>query len=277
MRTTIDRRRFLVLSGAAAAWAATACAGDDDSPESAAPTATSAGAAPSPTVQAGADAAAVGLRWYGQSMFLLTSPAGARIVLDPFNDIGYRIPPILNTDAATITHEHPDHNNDALGGGTATVLRGLTADGWADIDEIVDDIRIRTVQSFHDDQQGAQRGRNAIFVFEIAGLRFVHLGDLGHPLDDTHVAGIGGPVDALMVPVGGNFTIDAPQATEIVARLQPKLVFPMHYKTEKIPFPLATVDAFLEGKSVQRVGSTTTRITPDALPDETTTFVLDYE
>jgi hypothetical protein len=42
-------------------------------------------------------------------------------------------------------------------------------------------------------------------------------------------------------------------------------------------FPLATVDPFLEGKIVQRVGSTTARLSKDALPPETTVMVLDYE
>jgi L-ascorbate metabolism protein UlaG (beta-lactamase superfamily) len=227
-------------------------------------------------VTTGADAGAVGLRWFGQSMFLLTSPGGTTVLLDPFNDIGYTVPPPLDSDAATITHEHPDHNNGALGGTASTVLRGLTADGWADIDQAFGDVRVFTVQSFHDAVQGTERGRNAIFVFETGGLRIVHLGDLGHALDNSQVGAFGGPVDVLMVPVGGAFTIDADSATTIVDQISPKLVYPMHYKTDAIAFPLATVDAFLEGKTVQRVGSTTTSIGADALPDETTVQVLDY-
>jgi len=79
------------------------------------------------------------------------------------------------------------------------------------------------------------------------------------------------------VPVGGIFTIDAAGATELVAALQPKLVFPMHYKTDRTATPLATVDPFLEGKTVERVSSTTTRLSRETLPAETTVRVLDYE
>jgi L-ascorbate metabolism protein UlaG (beta-lactamase superfamily) len=227
------------------------------------------------TVEAGADAGAVGLQWFGQSMFLLTSPGGTTVLLDPFNDIGYTVPPPFDSDAATITHEHPDHNNDTLGG-TAEVLRGLTADGWAEIDQSFGDVRVFTVPSYHDAAQGAERGNNAIFVYETGGLRIAHLGDLGHALTDEQLGPLAGPVDVLMVPVGGAFTIDAAVATEVANQLQPKIVFPMHYKTDAVAFPLATVDAFLEGKDVQRVGSTTTRLVKAELPAQTTTMVLDY-
>ena len=234
-------------------------------------------AEPTADVTAGTDNGAGALRWYGQSMFLLTSPEGTNLLLDPFGDIGYTLPPPVEANAATITHEHPDHNNDTLAATGAEVLRGLTADGWADIDQNIGGVRIKTVHTFHDDQQGAARGRNAVFVFEMAGLRIAHMGDLGHQLDAEQTAALGGPVDVLMVPVGGAFTIDAAGATELVAALQPKLVFPMHYKTDRLAFNIATVDPFLEGKTVQRVGSTTTRLAPDSLPAETAVMVLDYE
>lgn len=120
----LTRRDFIIVTagGAAAAAVAAACGGDGDGDEGGdedvAPTAggRSPVAGVSPTIDAGADNGAVGLRWFGQSMFLLTSPGGTRVLLDPFNDIGYTLPPPLDTDAATITHEHPDHNNGALGG-----------------------------------------------------------------------------------------------------------------------------------------------------------------
>jgi L-ascorbate metabolism protein UlaG (beta-lactamase superfamily) len=279
----LSRRDFLIVTGGtiAATAVAAACGGDDDDE----PTPfndegqpdTTATSAPVADVTAGTDNGAGALRWYGQAMFLLTSPEGTNVLLDPFGDIGYTLPPPVEANAATITHEHPDHNNDALAATGAEVLRGLTADGWADIDQNIGGVRIKTVRTFHDDEQGAARGRNAVFVFEMAGLRIAHLGDLGHQLDAEQTAALGGPVDVLMVPIGGGFTLDAVGATELVAALQPKLVFPMHYKTDKLAFNIATVDPFLEGKTVERVGSTTTRLAPDSLPAETIVMVLDYE
>jgi L-ascorbate metabolism protein UlaG (beta-lactamase superfamily) len=278
---TISRRQFITVTtaGVAGAYVAAACGGDDDGESDATSTAAPAGApraGASPTVAAGSDNGAAGLRWFGQAMFLLTSPGGTSVLLDPFGNIGYTVPPPLDTDAAAMSHEHPDHNNGALGGTTAQVLRGLTADGWADIDETVGDVRIRTVRTFHDDTQGTQRGRNAAFLLETAGLRFAHLGDLGHTLDDTQVSAIGA-VDVLMVPVGGIFTIDGAGASEVARQVGAKIAFPMHYKTAKAGAALADAEAFLAGKSVQRVGDTTIRIVAADLPDELTAYVLDFE
>jgi L-ascorbate metabolism protein UlaG (beta-lactamase superfamily) len=280
----LSRRDFLIVTGGgiSAAAIAAACGGDDGDgivdhgntprPPDVTPTANVL-----PGVTVGTDNGAASLRWYGQAMFLLTTPEGTSVLLDPFSDIGYTLPPPVAANAATITHEHPDHNNAALAATGAEVLRGLTADGWADIDQNIGGVRIKTVRTYHDDQQGATFGRNAVFVFETAGLRIAHMGDLGHQLDSAQVTALGGPVDVLMVPVGGNFTIDAAGATVLMAALRPKLVFPMHYKTDRITFPLATVGPFLEGKTVERVGSTTMRLSADSLPADATVMVLDYE
>jgi L-ascorbate metabolism protein UlaG (beta-lactamase superfamily) len=274
------RRQFLGLTAgvSAAAIVAAACGDDDDGGDSASPTGEvpSTPAATTPTVEAGTDNGAAAVRWYGQSMFLLTAPDGTELLLDPFNDIGYEVPPPLAVAAATITHEHPDHSNGSLAAAPAVVYRGLTADGWAEIDETVGGVRIRTVGTYHDEQQGAERGRNAVFVFETAGLRIAHLGDLGHQLDGAQVAALGGPVDVVMIPTGGTFTLDPAGATELVTALAPKVVFPMHYGTEVNGFRLARIEEFTAGKTVQTVGATNIRLAADSLPAQTTVMVLDY-
>lgn len=274
----ISRRQFLGVTagGIAAAYVAAACGDDGDDATPTRVAASSPASGTSPTVATGADNGAVGLRWYGQAMFALTSPGGTSIVLDPFGNIGYTLPEPLGVRAATITHEHPDHNNDPLAGSGATVLRGLTADGWADVDQTIGDVRVRSVRTYHDAAQGTQRGRNAAFVFETGGLRLAHLGDLGHTLDDAQRSELGA-VDVLMAPVGGVFTIDAAGATEVAQQLSAKAVFPMHYKTQRAGGALASAEAFLAGKTVQRVGDTTIRIARDELPQQLTAYVLDYE
>jgi L-ascorbate metabolism protein UlaG (beta-lactamase superfamily) len=196
------------------------------------------------------------LTWYGQSCFLLQSKGGTRVVMDPIpGGIGYTPPASLEADVATISHEHGDHNNVALLAGKPTILRGLTDDkkGWNTISQKVKDVSIKSVGVYHDEEEGKKRGRNAVFVFELDGLRLAHLGDLGHLLSDKQLADIG-PVDAVAVPVGGFYTIDAAQATKVIDQLKPKMiVIPMHYKTDVLTIKeLAPVDAFLTGKKVRR-------------------------
>jgi L-ascorbate metabolism protein UlaG (beta-lactamase superfamily) len=56
------------------------------------------------------------------------------------------------------------------------------------------------------------------------------------------------------MPVGGGPTVDAAQAREIVDRLGPRWVVPMHYRTPRVSF-LEPADAFLEtfGHAVVRL------------------------
>ena len=68
----------------------------------------------------------------------------------------------------------------------------------------------------------------------------VHLGDLGHLLDQDVIAQIG-KTDVLMLPVGGFFTIDAEAATRVMNDIRPSIAIPMHFKTEKVEFPIAGV------------------------------------
>jgi L-ascorbate metabolism protein UlaG (beta-lactamase superfamily) len=204
------------------------------------------------TARAAGTAVVGKLTWLGQSCFVLETATGTRIVMDPLSKgLGYELPAGLKADAVTVSHEHPDHNNVGLLSNKPKVLRGLTADrkGWTKIDEKVKDVSVRSIGVYHDDKRGTERGLNTVFVFEVAGMRIAHLGDLGHVLTDDQLSAIGA-VDVVLVPVGGTFTVDAYRASLVVDQLHPRLmVIPMHYKTDASTVKeLAGVDAFLAGK-----------------------------
>jgi L-ascorbate metabolism protein UlaG (beta-lactamase superfamily) len=191
-------------------------------------------------------------------MFTIETPGGITILTDPNDGIGYRVPS-GEMDVVTVSHEHFDHNKTEIAPG-ARVIRGLTDGDWADVDETIGDVRIRSAGSFHDAEEGADRGKNAMFVFTISDLlTIVHAGDLGH--DPTSRAGqepelLANIMDAdvLLLPVGGHFTVGPDEATEIIDILRPTLVIPMHYRTDFLrDFPdadqLAMVDDFTVGKT----------------------------
>ncbi len=213
------------------------------------------------------DRGTVELTWWGQAMFVLTTADGTRVLFDPYGEIGYRVPTAedLAADVVTVSHEHPDHNNVALAG-DATVLRGLTDDGWASIDETFGDTHIFSVDAFHDNSEGSERGRDALFVIETAGLRIAHLGDLGQAELTLEQLDALGQIDVLLIPVGGVFAVDAAGATAIVEQIGPRMVIPMHYGTTSLSIGLEAVDAFLEGKNAREFGSSTVGFDVDALP-----------
>jgi L-ascorbate metabolism protein UlaG (beta-lactamase superfamily) len=192
------------------------------------------------------------LTWYGQSCFVMETPIGTRVLMDPTSTAtGFPVPETIPVDLVTISHEHPDHNSLKLAGATPKVIRGLTADkkGWMKVNEKFRDLSIRTIGVYHDDELGRQRGLNAIFVFEVAGLRVAHLGDLGHTLSDRQLSDLG-QVDVVMVPVGGGVTIDAERAARVVDQIRPRLiVVPMHYATDvSTAKELGSVSSFIEGR-----------------------------
>jgi len=195
------------------------------------------------------------IRWYGQSAFLLAG-AEHRVFIDPFGDMSgaaarglrFDYPPIegVEADVLLVTHEHRDHNAvEAVGGEPLLIRSPGTHD--SPLGDVVG------IASEHDGVAGTQRGANTIFVFSLDSLRVAHLGDFGQPALRPEQRDAIGEIDLLIVPVGGGPTLDGPGAAAVARELSPRLVVPMHYRTEAVSF-LDPPDAFLEayGARVER-------------------------
>lgn len=211
------------------------------------------------------------IKWLGHSCFKITSSKGIRMLTDPFDDnVGYKIPSV-EADIVTTSHSHYDHNFVDCVMGSFEVLNKVG-------NFYVKDIPILGVPTYHDNEAGAKRGDNIIYVFEVDGIRVCHLGDLGHILNQEQVAMLG-KIDVLMIPVGGNYTINAEEAILVVEALKPKIVIPMHYKTPVIKFDIATVDEFIDKMgSVERVQTQVLEINLDTLKnEEPKLYLLKYE
>ena len=214
------------------------------------------------------------IKWCGHSTFLITTAKGTKIVTDPYEPGGYdgamgygSIPDEI--DITVVSHDHPDHNYVQALKGKPQVIKGTGA-------HHASGIAFKGIPAYHDTSRGKERGESTIFFFTVDNVRVCHLGDLGHPLSPKEVAEIG-EVDVLMIPVGGFYTIDAKVATEVMNSLNPRLVIPMHFKTEKCGFPITPVDDFLAGKTnVKRLDKSEIEITRDTLPASTEIQVLKF-
>lgn len=214
------------------------------------------------------------ITYLGHATFLLES-GSTTILIDPYDEkVGYPMPKVTPT-VVLISHEHGDHNHLAMAGGRPRVIRGLADGKGRSITEKADGITITTVPTYHDGSKGQERGHNTVFIVEAEGLRVVHLGDLGHPLDDASAKAIGHP-DVLMLPVGGHYTIDAAQAHDVVSRLHPGVAIPMHYKTEvNAGSPIGPVDAFLRTGTSKQAGHTVT-VEKGAAPKASEVWVMSW-
>lgn len=162
------------------------------------------------------------ITYLGHSAFLL-SGKNVRVVTDPFDATKLNMPfSAIDADIVTISHQHDDHNAASVVGGNPLIL-----DLPGEYEK--KDVRIYGFESFHDKNQGQDRGKNTIFKFEIEGIIILHCGDLGHTLSNELIEEIG-DVDIVLVPTGGIYTIDADEARHCVEKLEPYIVVPMHYR-----------------------------------------------
>jgi L-ascorbate metabolism protein UlaG (beta-lactamase superfamily) len=180
----------------------------------------------------------VRLTYVGHSTFLIESPQLARIATD-YND--YVRPPVL-PDIVTMNHAHDTHYTDRPDPGIKYVLRGWgpSPDQPARHDVQFKDVRVRNVPTnIRDWRGGTERHGNSIFIFEIANLCVAHLGHLHHTLTQQQLNEIG-RVDAVLVPVDGNMTLDLDGMVEVLQGLKAPLMIPMHY------FSVFTLRRFLD-------------------------------
>jgi L-ascorbate metabolism protein UlaG (beta-lactamase superfamily) len=215
------------------------------------------------------------ITWLGHASFLIETADGTRVVTDPFEAgsyggaVGYA-PIEERADLVTVSHEHPDHNFVEAVSGNPEVVRDTG-------ERTVKGIVVRGVASYHDESRGRERGKNTIYVFEADGLKVAHLGDLGHTLSAEEARALG-PVDVLLAPVGGHFTIGPEDAKRVAERLGAKVVIPMHYKTDLLGFPIRPVDDFLRlMRRVERPGRRAIEIAPADARGELKVVVLDYK
>lgn len=175
--------------------------------------------------------------WLGHSCFCVESD-GYRIVLDPYTVESY---PPLSVSAHEIlcSHGHRDHNFAEA----VTILPTGRENPFA----------VEKIAAFHDEKDGALRGGNTMHVLRAGGLTLVHCGDLGHELDEKQLAAIRN-CDALLIPVGGYYTVDAHTAKRIVDAVQPRVTVPMHYRFGAHGYDvIATLEPFTEQFAVEKV------------------------
>lgn len=192
------------------------------------------------------------LTWLGHACFLLESD-GYRVMLDPCKGV----PGVENTagevDAVYCSHQHFDH---------------YYTEELRVTNRLLSPVTVQKIASFHDEVQGAKRGKNTIHVLTAEGITVVHLGDLGHLLDAEQVAQIQ-HCDVLLVPVGGTYTLDVHTAKQVADAVAPRIIIPMHYRKGEMGFEvLQTLDEFTaqyDAQSVHHLPTNTVELSEEVL------------
>ena len=208
------------------------------------------------------------LTFLGHACFRLKGKE-VTLLTDPFDpSVGYAWPR-PQARIVLVSHAHPGHSYTA---GVEGEPRVVASPGEYEISGVF----IQGLATYHDQEQGKKLGKNTIFLIDMEELRVLHLGDLGHPLS-PEVAGRLGRIDVLLVPVGGGPTINARVAAGLIRSLEPRLVIPMHYRTEVWGQGLDPVLPFLKEMGVgEAAAQPRLSVTRSSLPTEPKVVVLDH-
>ncbi|MFH0847710.1 MAG: MBL fold metallo-hydrolase [Chloroflexota bacterium] len=193
----------------------------------------------------------------------------ASLVTDPYSPGLKELPPKLSADIVTVSHAHEGHAYTQAVGGEPHII---SRPGEYEIGGVI----ILGLPTFHDSAGGSVRGKNNVYLIEMDEISICHLGDLGHALDGATIEEMGN-VDVLLVPVGGVSTIDARVAAEVVKRLEPRIIIPMHYQGKGLDTHLETTARFLNEMGIKEIApQNKLSVSKSKLPPSPQVFLLDF-
>lgn len=207
--------------------------------------------------------------WYGHSCFRFMERGMAAVVTDPFDSevVGYE-PLKLRADIVTVSHDSPGHNFMSAVKGTS---HKLTGPGEFEIGGVF----ITGVQTDVNNKKAADKPRNTLFLFDFDGLTIAHLGDLSQVPSQSEVEALG-TVNVALVPVGSGNGLNAAKAAEVISLLEPNIVVPMHFGSNKTKLDLDPLSKFLKEMGLTSPETIPSlKISRSGLPDETKVIILD--
>jgi L-ascorbate metabolism protein UlaG (beta-lactamase superfamily) len=215
------------------------------------------------------------LTWLGHSTFLMETPRGSKILVDPWVNGNPATPPNRKSfdkiDVILCTHGHGDHIGDAVplikkhnpqAVGVYELCLWLQKKGAQRIAPMnkggtqeIGDIRVTMVHADHscgieDEGEIIYGGEPCGYVIEFEnGLKIYHAGDTNVFGDMSIIRELYQP-ELVMLPIGDVFTMGPREAVYACRLLKPKVVIPMHFGT----FPMLTGTPGEVERGIQEVG-----------------------
>ncbi len=198
------------------------------------------------------------ISWYGQSCFKIKCK-NIEIVIDPYDkNLGLKLPKI-KADLALVNHDHYDHNNTKELSGNPIIIN---SPGEYEIKETF----IYGQEAYHDNNKGSKLGVITMYLIDDEKVRLAHLSDLGQKeLSDKQLDFLDS-IDVLLIPIGGKYTLSAPEAVSLIKEIEPRIVIPMHYKISGLKEDLAGVDEFIKEIGLVPEKTTELKVEQNKLP-----------
>jgi len=212
-------------------------------------------------------------QWFGHAFVYLTSDSGIRIAINPFSTgiFDYTFPNALPADIVLISCESADFSGGKELFGLPQVFRSLAGAGLNNANGLT----FRGTQTYRDDQRGRKLGGNTVYSFTLDGVRYCHLGAIGHTLTFKARKKIG-KVDVLFLPVG-NPILSELDLWKLADSLKPKWIVPLAYKTDKskgLNFRKFT-DLNITDRPYRYISKSEFTFRKEELPEKSTLLILE--
>lgn len=222
------------------------------------------------------------IRWYGHASFGLRPETGPTLITDPYRPdlVGYAAIPDAADLVVMSSGDDEGHCREDLVPGEHAVLNALDV-AKAGGTKTVAGIEFTAMQAmeFEHHPEHEVPGQNAMYRFEMDGIRIAHMGDVGNRLTPAQMA-FYEDVDLLLALTGSALTIKMPDLMEMIHRMRPKLVIPMHFRTLTYkPRRGAWVEDFLvnfHDDQIDYAFGYDATITGADISDDTRVLVMDY-
>jgi len=227
-------------------------------------------------------AAGVEITWYGHAAFGLVPKTGPRVITDPYTPEGVGYPPI--TDAADVVFISSDDDDahcraDLIDGNPIVVNALQVAQNGGTAQAAGLTLTAIEAAEWDHHPEHAVPGQNGMYRWDMAGIRFAHMGDVGNPLTEAQ-QDFFADTDVLFALAGGYLTILLPDLMEMIGRAKPKLIIPMHFRTLSYrPRNTMWIESFLSyfnDHDVDFACNHRVTVTRDDIPDSTRVLVMDY-
>jgi len=179
---------------------------------------------------------------------------------DPYpNEAALRFPRTASPDILVLSHQDRSRFN----------LEGAGGDPFLISDPGEYEVKGVFVYGIQDKlMETGEQLRPVIFRMMIEGMSVGFLGQLKRPITDAELEDLG-DIDILLLPVGGGDVLGSKAASETIARVEPRVVVPLHYDIPGIKTKLETVDSFCKSLGVcKRQDANRLKMSKKDLPSE---------
>ena len=222
------------------------------------------------------------VKWYGHAAFRLTPESGPVVITDPYTPEGVGYPPIPDPADLVLISSDDDsaHCRADLIAGAPAVMNALeVAQGGGRAEAAGLEVTAIEAAEWDHHPEHAVPGQNGMYRFTLDGIRFAHMGDVGNPLTDAQ-QDFFADTDVLFALAGGYLTIELPDLMEMIRRVRPRLVIPMHFRTLTYrPRNTMWIESFLgyfDDAQVDFACAHTVHLTQGEIPADTRVLVMDY-